>query len=50
MLTYLFRAPAHWRPKTVKDLLNAKLVRIWIATPEYLTRLNTVEDFRDGRS
>lgn len=35
MLTYLFRPrypSLHWRPRTVTDLLNRKLVSLWKAT------------------
>jgi hypothetical protein len=35
MLTYLFRPlypSLKWRPKTVQDLLNRKLCRLWKAT------------------
>jgi hypothetical protein len=34
MITYIFRSlTPGWRPKTASDLLNRKLVRIWVGKP-----------------
>jgi len=46
MLTYLFRPlyPAlKWRPKTVHDLLNRKLCKLWQATDADVKILETLE-------
>lgn len=50
MLVFLFRCDKHWRPKYATDLFNRKLVRLWQATPDDIKVLNTVGDFREGRT
>lgn len=48
MLVFLFRAGR--RLKYAADLFNPKTVRIWQATPDDVKILNTLGDFREGRS